>query len=260
MIPLLLQLDQLTPLFLVFARISGVLVAAPIFQTQRLPVVVRVGLAALLAGLLWPLVGSVALPEEVLPFILLTVREVLIGLSIGFVANLIFTSVAIAGEVADLQSGFAMASLIDPTSEERTAIIGQFQILLAWLVFFLANGHQVLLRGLYQSFTVLPLGAGVLPSSPAGPLGLITRTFVIALQIGAPILGAVLITDLALGMLARSVPQMNLLVVGMPVKMLFAFGLLMLSLPFLLAAERSLVPLMDRAVMDYLGWLAGGHH
>ncbi len=128
---------------------------------------------------------------------------------------------------------------------------------MAWLVFFLCNGHQVLIRGLAQSLLILPLGeASFLPARP-GPLALISRTFVVALQIGAPVLGSVLVTDLALGLLARSVPQMNLLVIGLPVKMLLAFGVLMLALPFLLAAERSLIPEMDRAMVQFVGYLGG---
>ena len=141
------------------------------------------------------------------------------GLGIGFVANLIFAAVAMAGEMADLQTGLALAALVDPSSEERTAIIGQFQLLMAWLVFFLCNGHQVLLRGLAQSLVILPLGEAALPPGPpVGPLALISRTFVVALQIGAPVLGSVLVTDIALGLLARSVPQMNLLVIGLPIE------------------------------------------
>ena len=253
------QLNQLDVLFLVFCRMSGILIAAPVFQTQRLPVQVRVALGAFLAILLVPLAGRPPVPEELFPFIMTAAREMIVGLGIGFVANLIFAAVAMAGEMADLQSGLALAALVDPSNEERTAIIGQFQLLMAWLVFFVTNGHQVLLRGMAQSLLILPLGQAGLPAgAPTGPLMLISRTFVVALQIGAPVLGSVLVTDLALGLLARSVPQMNLMVVGLPIKMLIAFGVLMLALPFLLAAERSLIPEMDRGIMQFLGYVAGG--
>jgi len=254
------QLDRLEVWLLVFARVAGIVVAGPVLGSQRVPVTVKLGLSAVLAAVLVPLVGEVPALVDVPAFILGAVRELLVGLTLGFVANLLFAAVSMAGEMADLQSGFAFAALVDPSSEERTSIISQFQMMTAWLVFFAANGHHVLLGGLCQSMSVVPLGAAALPAGmPSGMLTLAARTFVVALQIGAPVLGSVLVADLAMGMLARTVPQMNLLVVGFPIKMAFAFLVLMLSLPCLVAAERSLIPLVDRSLGQVMGYLAGGH-
>ena len=255
------QFARLDALFLTFCRVSGILVTAPVFQTQRLPLLLRAGMSALLAFLLAPSFGASSPPRDLLAYTLLAAGELLVGLGFGLVASLIFTSVSIAGEMADLQSGFGFAALVDPASEERTAILGQLQVMLAWLVFFVCNGHHLLLQGMAQSFSVLPLGTAALPASvlgPAGPLALVARTFVVAVQVGAPVLGSVLITDLALGLLARSVPQLNLLVIRLPIKMALAFFALLLSLPFLVAAERGLIPMMDGAVTQYLHFLAGG--
>jgi flagellar biosynthetic protein FliR len=258
MMMLLPQLARLDTLFLTFCRVSGILVTAPIFQTQRLPLMARAGLSALLSFLLAPVQGAPSPPGDLLAYALLAGGELLVGLGFGLVANLIFTAVSIAGEMADLQSGLAFATLVDPASEERTAIIGQFQTLLAWLVFFACNGHHVLLSGVAHSFSVLPLGRAALPTlGPVGLVGIVAQTFVTAVQIGAPVLGAVLITDLALGLLARAVPQLNLLVIGLPIKMALAFFALLLSLPFLIAAERGLIPAMDNSLMDLLHLLGG---
>lgn len=259
MISLLPQLARLDVLFLTFCRVSGMLATAPIFQTQRLPLMARAGFSALLSFLLAPLQGAPSPPRDLLGYALLAGGELLVGLGFGLVSNLIFTAVSMAGEMADLQSGLVFAALVDPASEERTAIIGQFQVLLAWLVFFVCNGHQVVLSGVAQSFSALPLGTAALPAGgPAGLVGLITQTFVAAVQIGAPVLGAVLITDLALGLLARAVPQLNLLVIGFPVKMALTLFALLLSLPLLIAAQRGLIPAMDRALMELLSLLGGG--
>lgn len=256
---LLPQLARLDILFLTFCRVSGILATAPIFQTQRLPLMARAGFSALLSFLLAPLQGAPSPPRDPVGYMLLAGGELLVGLAFGLVANLIFTAVSIAGEMADLQSGLAFAALVDPASEERSAIIGQFQMLLAWLVFFLCNGHHVLLAGVANSFSLLPLGTATLPAGGlSGPVGMISHTFVVAVQIGAPVLGAVLITDLALGLLARAVPQLNLLVIGLPIKMALALFALLLSLPFLLAAERGLIPAMDRSLTEFLHLLAGG--
>jgi flagellar biosynthetic protein FliR len=217
-----------------------------------------VGIAVVLSVTLLPLAGSPPLMTDVLSFILAASRELLVGLALGFTANLIFVAVGIAGEVADMQSGFAFTSLVDPTSEERISVIGQIQMMTAWLVFLVVNGHHVLIHGIAQSMSLLPIGTAALPAaSIAGPVSLVTRTFIAALQIGAPVMGSALIADVALGMLARSVPQMNLLVIGFPIKMVVALTMLMVSLPVLIAAERSLVPMMDGSLHDLMSYLAG---
>ncbi len=257
MIPTLSQLSQLEVLLLVFCRIAGIFVSGPVLQSQRVALVIKVGLSALLAVVLLPLAGPAPALPDIFSFTVAAGRELLVGLALGYVANLIFAGVTMAGEMADLQSGFAFASLVDPTNDDRTSIISQFQMMTMWLVFFVANGHHVLLSGIAQSLTIVPLaGAGLPASAASGLLTMASRTFVVAVQIGAPVLGSVLIADLALGTLARTVPQMNLLVVGFPIKMAFAFFILLLSLPVLVAAERSLIPMMDRSLGDFMRMLA----
>jgi len=254
----LAQMDRLELALLVFCRVVGVIATGPVFQSQRVPWTVKAGFSVLLAVLLVPLAGAVPVLRELPSFALAAGREVLVGVSLGFVANLLFAAVNMAGEMADLQSGFAFAALVDPSSEERTSIISQFQMITAWLIFLVSNGHHVLLAGLARSLALVPVGTAALAAGmPTGVLGLASGMFVAALQIGAPVIGSVLVADLALGMLARTVPQMNLLVIGFPVKMVFAFVILMLSLPCLLAAERSLIPMMDRSLTTVTAYLAG---
>ncbi len=249
--------DHLEVAFLTFCRIAGILVTAPIFQSQRVPIVVKVGLSALLAAVLFPIAGHPTPTSDLLLFTISAAREVFVGIGFGLVSNLLFAAVSVAGSVADLQSGFAFASLVDPTSEEETAIIARIQLMSAWLVFLVVNGHHLLLRGLSESFAIIPVGAAVLPSAgPAALVAMVSRTFVAAVQIGAPVMGSVLVADIALGLLARAVPQANLLSIGFPIKMLFAFATVLLSLPLLIAIERSLVTLMERFIGEYLQFMA----
>jgi len=253
-----LPFETLDTVFLTFCRVAGILVTAPIFQSQRVPIVLKVGFSALLAILLVPVAGPTPEMAHLLDFGLAAAREIIIGLGFGLVSNLLFVAVSIAGCVTDLQAGFAFASFIDPTTEEQTAIISRIQLMVAWMVFLAANGHHVLLRGISDSFSIVPIGAAALPEAgPAAPIHMIARTFVAAIQIGAPVMGSVLIADFALGMLARAVPQANLLSIGFPMKMLFAFIIVILSLPLLVAAEKGLIPLMDRFLGQYLGYLVG---
>lgn len=252
------QMEQLESLVLIFTRITGIFLAAPVLSSARIPPQVKVGLSLLVALVLCPVVGApAALATETITFVLLVLKEAIVGLTFGFVANLVFASVQMAGEIADMQAGYAFAGMIDPTTGQHTSIIGQFQIMMAWLVFLAVDGHHILLSGIADSFTVVPLGALTFNAGVVGGImSLSSRVFVIALQIGAPILGAVLLGDLALGLLSRTVPQLNLLVLGFPVKMLLGLIMLVIALPLSLVLERNLVYLMKGAVTQLLSLAA----
>jgi len=241
---------QIENLVLIFTRVIGIFLAAPVLNSSRVPPHTKIGLSLLVAVIMTPVVGMTGpLATEPLPFASLVLKEAVVGISIGFVAHMIFAAVQMAGEMADMQSGFAFAGLIDPNSGQHTSIIGQFQIMMAWLIFLGVDGHHVLFNGLAESFRIMPLGSiSVDASVVKGVMALGSRIFVIALQIGAPIMGAVLLGDIALGMLARTVPQMNILVLGFPVKMLLGIIILVLALPLSLALERNLVYLTKGAI------------
>ena len=247
-------IEQVQSVMLVFTRIAGIFLSAPVLNSHRVPAHTKIGLSVLVAIIVVPVVGPPGeAAKEALPFAMLMVKEAVVGLSIGFVAQLIFAAVHMAGEMADMQSGFAFAGMVDPNTGQRTSIIGQFQIMTAWLIFLAVDGHHVLLNGVVDSFQVVPLGmVSVDPAVAQGVLGLGSHVFVIALQIGAPIIGAVLLGDLAIGLLSRTVPQMNLLVLGFPIKMTLGLVMLVLALPLSLALERNLVYFVKDAIEQIL--------
>lgn len=232
---------------LIFIRVVGIFISAPVLSSARIPPHTKVGLAILIALVLQPVVGltPLTLPGNVLSYLALVVKEAVVGVSIGFVANMVFSAVQMAGEIADLQTGYAFAGLVDPYTGERTSMVGQFQVMMAWLVFLAVNGHHLLLKAVADSFQVLPLGSiSVNEKIINGVMSLSSHIFLIALQIGAPIIGAVLLADLALGLLARTVPQLNILVIGFPIKMVMGLIVLMLALPLTIALQQNLVHVM----------------
>lgn len=246
-------------LLLILGRVAGIFMSAPVLSSTRIPVQMKVGLAVMVALILRPVVGGLetGLPGAVLPFAALAVRETLIGVTIGFIASLIFSAVQMAGELGDMQAGFAFAGMLDPRTGERTSVIGQVHMLMAWLIFLGVNGHHVLLNGVAESFRAMPLGAAAAKAGLVdGLMVLASRVFAVALQIGAPVVGAVLLADLALGMLSRTVPQMNVFVVGFPIKMVLGLTVLMLALPLTCVLERNLVYLMREGISHLL--LAAG--
>lgn len=235
---------------LIFARVAGIFVSAPILSDQRVPLMLKAGCSFLVAMVLLPVVGAAYVPAGLLPFAFAAAKELAVGAALGFIAGLVLMTVQMAGELADFQAGFGFAGLVDPTFDFPPSIIGRFQYMLAWLVFLGLNGHHYLLSGVADSFRTLPLAIfSVNPAMGEGVFVLAARLFVITIKIAAPVMGAVFLADIAIGMVARTVPQMNILVLGFPVKMFMALLTVALSLPVFLPVVQGLVG----GVRDALG-------
>jgi flagellar biosynthesis protein FliR len=178
------------------------------------------------------------------------VKEVLVGLIIGYVTMLIFVAVQLAGEAMDIQIGFGLAAVADPLLGTHTALIGQFLYLMATLLFLALNGHHMLLVGLMKSFEMVPLGQFAFGALLSGRiLEILSDLFMIGLRIGGPVMLAVFLADLALGLVGRSLPQMNLLMVGLPAKIWVGFGVLLLTLPLFVVACQGLFDSMYRDIL-----------
>ena len=246
----------LVAFFLVFVRIGALCFTMPIFSSPRVPLYLRAGICLLLTFVILPVIaphGFTPLPSMGL-FALAIIREALVGLIIGFYASLIFNIVQMAGEMQDMQAGFGFAGVVDPSMSQQSAILGQFQMVCMWLIFLAVNGHQVMLEQIANSFVAVPLGMGAPNVGLVDHLFHLTTTLIlIALQVGAPIIGAVLLTDLAMGIMQRTAPQLNFLAVGFQVKIAAALGITFLALPAVLTMMRHLVPYMERVVYDLMG-------
>lgn len=207
----------------------------PIFGSAQVPVQVRVGIALGLTMVFMPLCSSsanVTLAIDVLPMVLLIAKETLIGLVIGFVTVLVFAAIQSAGDFIDLAAGFNFASLFDPTTGTQTALAGRFHHLLAVLLFFAINAHHIFLSGVADSFRLVPVGQMSLnPVVASGVLDLFVGLFAVALRIAAPVVAAVFLADVALAVIARVVPQMNILMAGLPLKLGVGLVGMLIALP-----------------------------
>ncbi|NIM06507.1 MAG: flagellar type III secretion system protein FliR, partial [Armatimonadetes bacterium] len=153
------EIEQLQSVMLIFTRMTAIFLTAPVLNTRRVPLHTKIGLSLMVALILGPIIQMTsAMPKETLPFAALVFKEAVVGLSIGFIANMIFAAVQMAGEIADMQSGFAFARLVDPHTGQRISVIGQFQIMMASLIFLGVDGHHILFSGLLDSYRVMPLG------------------------------------------------------------------------------------------------------
>jgi len=250
-------ITQATTFLLVLARVGGIFTSAPVFGNVHVAPMVRVAIALSLAFVFFPMAQCAAPHTDFLPFVYALFREALVGLIMGFLAAMMFAAIQMAGAYVDLAVGFGFASVIDPMIREHNAVLGQLQNLAATLLFLAINGHHLMIRGLAQSFAVLPLGEMSLsPQCAGGILGVFAAIFVAALKIAAPVVGAVFLTDVGLGILARTVPQLNVFVVGFPAKLSVALFTVIIVMPAALGVMAGLFLGLPKDLLALLRYLA----
>lgn len=226
---------QLGFFLLIFVRISGIFMLAPIFGSRNITGRIKAGLALIITYIIFPLIFNVntVIPDYFLSYFFLVMGELLIGLILGFVSSLIFSAIQMAGQLLDMQIGFGIINMLDPLSGQQLPLIGNFKYILALILFLSMNGHHVLLAALFSSFKLIPVTGMVVNVAIADfMIGMVGNMFVLALKVSMPIIVSLLLTDMALGILARTMPQMNIFVVGVPGKIIIGIFVLSMALPF----------------------------
>ena len=245
--PLLERLIAMLPAGL---RVAGLVAVAPGLNLQQAPAQVRVALAVALAVVIAPVAsGDAAVPDEPLRFMALCLVELVVGLAMGFVAAVVLEALRFGGEVLDLQMGLRAGQLFDPASGTHSGILSTAYYMIALVLFVSVNGHHWLLRGLAASFTIVPVGTASLGGALAelvGDLG--TCVLAMGLRIAAPVMAALLLADLALGLVARAVPQINVFLVGIPAKIAVGLAIAAVGAPLLVANLGSIARLMAQAL------------
>ena len=221
---------------LIMARYIGLFLLAPILGSRVIPVRVRIALIYFLAVLTLPILSNlqaIALPIN--PFIigLGVISELAVGFTIGFISFLVFAVIQLAGQFIDMRIGFAIVNVMDPITGMSAPMMGQFKNVLAILLFLTINGHHLLIKTLYQSYSLIELGGAAFSRSTFQYIFQTTGDiFMLAFQLALPVIGTLFIADVIFGFLARSIPQMNIFIVGLPMKILIGLLVLILSLHF----------------------------
>jgi len=233
---------------LVLFRLSGIFLSAPLFGGSIIPMRFKVLLAATLSLCIYPILVGMGRADVVgaagaslygvlsgeislwvLPWVV--AGELLIGLAIGFGATLPLIGMQLGGRMIDQQLGLGVAGLLNPEADEQGGAIGEFYYLLALAVFILLGGHRLVLGTLLDSFLNVPLGGGVSADGPVTLLvGLLDSAFALSLKVAAPLLCLVFLETIAMGFVARTVPQLNILSIGFPLRIVIGMGLLIGSL------------------------------
>jgi flagellar biosynthetic protein FliR len=228
---------QGTLLFLVMLRCTGLVFTAPIFGHHSIPTLVKFGLAAALAVALDKSAGASA---GALPLLLAAPIELIIGVSLGYILSLGFQGVELAGRVISIQLGLSLAAVFSPTEEEASTAIDPFFSVMAGLVFLAMNLHLAVVQALAHSFVVYPIGGGW----PADLAMTGAQTIALVLELGVrvalPIALVLLLVELSVALLARAIPQINVFILGLPLKMLVGFAVLAVAMPSLVSGAASI--------------------
>ncbi|MFB9329713.1 flagellar biosynthetic protein FliR [Paenibacillus aurantiacus] len=247
------------PIFLlIFCRITSFFVVAPVFSTRTVPTMMKVGLSFIVALLIFL---SYGLKQTIVPdatYVLAVIREVLAGLLLGYTAYLFFTIIQTAGAFIDLQMGFGMANVIDPLTGVSSPLMGNFKFMVGTLVFLSMNGHHFLLNALLKSYEWIPISNELFARVYDGSISefllrTFADTFMLALQMSAPLVVAMFLVDAGLGLLAKTAPQYNVFVIGAPMKILIGFLLLAALMPGLIDLFENIFTLMFSALEKLFG-------
>jgi flagellar biosynthetic protein FliR len=229
-----LEGNQLAGFILVLARVTPLFIVAPLFSSPLVPARVK-GLVAvgISIGLTPVAMHGQRIPGDSVKLAELILQGLLVGLAFSFALAVLMAAIESAGSLVDVVSGFSYGSLINPLSGETSAVMSRFYSLVGTLVFLMIGGDAWTLRGLGRTFEVVPLiDAPRLSSLLGGVESSFATIFTSALEIGAPVLAALLITDVAFGVVSRVVPQLNIFAVGFPTKVAVAMLVVAASLPF----------------------------
>ena len=229
--------DSVISFSLIFIRISSIIMTAPLLGSPAVPIRVKLSLGLMLTFLFLPLVdrrGEV-LSRDLIALVSSAGMELLIGLSIGFMASLIFAGINLAGQLMGFQMGFAIVNIMDPLNQTQISIVSQFIGFMALVIFVSLNAHYIFIQAIADSFAIARPGTALLGSLAVKEMmKAAAELFLIALKVGAPVIAILIFTNVGLGIVARTVPQMNVFIVGFPLTIGLGLIALGISLPLFL--------------------------
>jgi flagellar biosynthetic protein FliR len=234
--PIFFPTAEIIRFFIVLLRVSGIVVFAPFFSSVSIPISVRIPFALVTTFILTPALPLSKIPAEpglssIVPVLL---NELMMGFILGFAALCVFAGLQFAGQMISFQLGFSLIKMIDPQSNVQAPVFSFLTNYIGLLLFLLINGHHWFLLAVNQSFEFMPIG-GVQISGPLAAyiVSLSADILVMGVRIAGPVIVVGIVTDVIVGVVGRTAPQINILIVGMPLKVLVGLGCLSVSFYFL---------------------------
>ncbi|MUK89900.1 flagellar type III secretion system protein FliR [Ornithinibacillus sp. L9] len=254
----LININSFPVFLLVLVRVAAFFVTLPFFSYRTIPLPFKIGFSFFLAFIMFYTIDASAIVIDEM-YIFLIVKEILIGLLIGLIGYIIISAVQIAGGFIDFQMGFAIANVVDPQTGAQSPLTGQYFYIIALLFLLSVDGHHLLIDGIVNSYKFIPVDTFI-PFQNGNIAEFViqafSKMFLIAFQIAIPIVGCLFLVDVALGIIARTVPQLNVFVVGLPLKILVSFVAIFVFLSLYMVLVKNLFGLMFetmRGLMQLFG-------
>jgi flagellar biosynthetic protein FliR len=236
---------------LIFLRASALIISSPVFGRRNLPNIIKICFCILLTYVLFTAYNNMPQVkfDGILEYAILCIKELLFGLALGYVTTLFFSIAQTAGYIIDMQMGFGMVSVFDVQSNISVPMTGNFLNIVLLITFFGVNGHLQLIRILQATFSKIPVGTVTLnPQIGMTALEVFVLAFVLAINVAMPMIASGLVGEVIMGFIVRAVPQMNVFVVGIPLKILLGFMILLLVLPVFVSFSDTLFQQMYLAI------------
>ncbi|MFH0730497.1 MAG: flagellar biosynthetic protein FliR [Pseudomonadota bacterium] len=253
--------DQFKVFLLILVRISVVLYLFPVFSSTMIPGPVKAGLSLVMALALFPAitVNPALFPRNVPELLVLGLSELFVGLVLSLAIRLFLSAVELAGGLIGVQMGFAIINVLDPQTGSQVDIIGQIGSLVVLTLFLALNGHHALIEGLVESFRTVEIGRISLHKGLLLVVfSQVTDMFVIGVKMGAPAIVALLFTNAGFGIIAKFVPQMNILMAAFPVQIIVGLTFLGLLLPILVIVTQTYLTQLPSLLTSLLKSMGGG--
>jgi flagellar biosynthetic protein FliR len=240
---------------LIFIRIITCFATWPVFGAANIPVHAKVLASLMLTFVLFPVVGwqklGVGIDSHLVMF--LTLKEVFIGMMMGLSVRMVFMAVSVCGELVSLSAGLSADQMFNPSLGHRSTILEQFYILMATMIFFSLHGHYILLSGLVHSFDVVPLSSVGISLNGFKDASLVVGDIVLlGIKMAAPVFASIFFMNIALGLLSRAAPQINILVTSLAVNVMIGVIVMILALPLVTESMAGLSEMMGQTMVDLL--------
>lgn len=249
------SINELVAFGLILVRMVAFVVAMPVIGTANIPIQIKILFTLSMSAILYPSLGwqEMAIAVDSLNLITLIAKEAFVGLSLGYVARFFFFAITMAGQVVSISMGLASAQLFNPSMGETSSAFDQFFGILATLFFLAINGHHFLIGGLVDSFRLVPLTALTVDLTAFGGFGaVVSEAMVIAVKICAPVMISILFMNIAMGIVGRTVPQINVLITALPVNSMVGFIIVIIALPFLVWEMHVI---LDKTIAHLFGFM-----
>ena len=259
MIDLGFSMAHLEAFLLIFIRMSGLFILSPIFGRKNLPAIFKIGFSFFLAIIL---INTIEVPvinmsESIPLYVLYIVKELIVGLVIGYATYVVMSGIYLAGQLIDTQIGFGSVNVLDATSNIQVPLTSNFYYMYIILIFLTLNGHFFIIQALFRSFEIIPIDVmGFNINYVSEVVDIMQTMFEIGIRIAAPIIAAIFVADVVLGILSRTIPQMNVFQLGMPLKLIVGLAIIAITFLYGNTVTEVITDLMNQYMLQFLTKMA----